>query len=141
MADLTITAADVVKGGVGSIPVTTENGIAGATVTAGQVVYEDATDNNKWKLADANVSDAAANVKGIALHAALAGQPLQVIKGGPLTLGAILTAGHWYVLSATAGGIAPVADLASGHRSTLLGYAYSTSVLIVAPQVTGVTLA
>jgi hypothetical protein len=139
MADLVITVANVVRGGVNSIPQTLETGVAGAAVTAGQVVYEDPTDG-KWKLADANASQTAATVKGIALHGALANQPLQVIKGGPLTLGAILTPGQWYVTSANPGGIAPVADLASGWYSSRLGYAYSASVLIVDINATGIPL-
>jgi hypothetical protein len=44
-----------------------------------------------------------------------------------LTFNAVLTAGTIYVQSATAGGIAPAADLASGHHVTILGVATSTT--------------
>lgn len=127
MADLTITAANVVKGSSSSV----KNGVAGATITAGQAVYEDATDSNKLKLADANASSATAACKGIALHAALSGQPIAYIDGGDLGVGTILTAGTIYVLSATAGGIAPAADLTTGWRTTILGVATTTSNLKV----------
>lgn len=119
----------------------TERGTAGATVTAGQPVYVDAADGNSLKPADANASATTAAAVGIALHAALDGQPLEYITAGPLALGAILTQGLWYVVSATAGGICPTADLASTHFSTLLGYAHSTSVLVVVVKASGVALA
>lgn len=125
--DLTITASDVLEGsgaGVG-------NGIAGATIAAGEVVYEDAADSAKLKLADANTSSATAAVKGIAINSAAAGQRVSYVKSGPTTLGAVLTVGKVYVLSATAGKIAPVADLASGWRTSILGVAKSTTSLDV----------
>lgn len=122
MADLTITAANVIKGTGAS----TKTGVAGATITAGQTVYMDASDSNKIKLADANASSATAACIGIALHAALAGQPITYQDSGIIALGSILTAGAVYVLSATAGGIAPVADLTTGWRSSVLGIAKST---------------
>jgi hypothetical protein len=122
MADLTITAANVKK--TDSTLIT--EGIAGATITAGQPVYKDSTASNKLKPADADVLASAAAV-GIALHGASADQPLKYATGGNLTLGAVMTAGAVYVVSTTAGGIAPVADLGSGDFVTLLGIATSTS--------------
>ena len=122
MADLTITAANVKK--TDSTLIT--EGIAGATITAGQPVYKDSTASNKLKPADADVLASAAAV-GIALHGASADQPLKYATGGNLTLGAVMTAGAVYVVSTTAGGIAPVADLGSGDYVTLLGIATSTS--------------
>src|SRR5215216_1090446 len=111
MADLSITAASVAQ----STGATTSDGTAGATVTAGQPVYQDAADGNQWKPADGNASLAIATVIGIALHASLDNQPLRVQTGGDIVIGATITVGGVYVLSATAGGIAPVADLASGN--------------------------
>lgn len=125
--DLAITPAAVVKG-TGAV---VRNGTAGVAITAGQTVYEDASDGNKVKLADADLSAAAATLKGVALHAAAAGQPIAYQDGGNLTLNAVLTAGKVYVLSATAGGIAPVADLAAGWRTSLVGIALSTTSLML----------
>jgi hypothetical protein len=122
MADLTITVADVKKTDSTSIA----EGIAGATITAGQPVYKDSTASNKLKPADADVLASAAAV-GIALHGASADQPLKYATSGNLTLSAVMTAGAVYVVSTNAGGIAPVADLGSGDYVTLLGIATSTT--------------
>ena len=124
MADISVTAASIQK--------TTSTlwalGIAGATVTAGQPVYADATDSGKLKLADADVL-ATSKAVGIALHGAASGQPLQYATGGTLTFNAALTAGEVYVVSTTAGGIAPAADMGSGDFVTVLGIGTSTTVL------------
>lgn len=136
MADLTITAANVVAGS-GAKKTT---GTAGASITAGQTVYHDsATDT--YKLADINSATAAVrNVAGIALHAAAAGQPLAVHTAGPITIGATLTAGVAYYASGTPGGIRPVADNTTGDYPVLLGIATSTTVLNVNIQAAGVAL-
>lgn len=135
MADLSITAANVVaENGAKSRP-----GIAGATITAGQQVYLDATDN-KWKLADADGAAALRSPGGTALHGASANQPLQVHTHGPITIGATLTAGTTYYLSPTPGGICPLADLASGDYVVIVGIALSTSVLDVKYHESGVAL-
>lgn len=133
--DIVITAADVIKG----VTPTTSRGTAGATITAGQPVYIDATDSNKIKPTDANLSDAAAACVGIALHASLAGQPIEYQTGGNITLSPVLTLGKAYVCSANAGGIAPIADLATGWRTTYLGVAQSTTSLLIGIQISGVT--
>ena len=130
MADLTITAADVKK--TDSTLIT--EGIAGAAITAGQPVYKDSTASNKLKPADADVLATAAAV-GVALHGASADQPLKYATSGNLTLSAVMTAGAVYVVSTTAGGIAPVADLGSGDYVTLLGIATSTSNLKISISV------
>lgn len=138
MADLTITAANVVAG-TGAV---IEHGTAGATVTAGQVVYLDEDGNGRYKLADTDsATPDVRRPRGIALHGAGDGQPLAIIKSGPLTLGAILTAAEVYVLSGTAGGIAPKADLAAGDYTCVLGVAQSTSVLVIDIQYVGSVLA
>lgn len=136
MADISITAANVVKGSNAVV----EAGTAGAAITAGQVVYKDAADG-KYKLADADGATAAAKApRGIALNGASDGQPLSIIRSGDVTIGATLAAGTAYYLSPTPGGIAPVADVLSGDDVVLIGLAESTSVLAVDIQITGVTL-
>lgn len=127
MADLSITAGNVVKGA----NAITETGIAGATITAGQVVYLEAS-SGKYKLADCDSPTAEVRrPRGIALNGASDGQPLSVLRSGDVTIGATLTAGIAYYLSGTPGGIAPVADLGSGDYPTVIGIAESTSVLHV----------
>lgn len=128
MADLVITAANVVPVADGS---TFRQGYAGEVVSAGMPVYLHAASNTLRK-AKANTTAAEAVVSGIACHDAEVGQPLTIIVAGDIGLGAVLLAGKYYVLSgAAAGGIAPVADLTTGWRSSLLGYATTTSNLKV----------
>jgi len=133
MADLSITAADVKKTDTTLIA----EGIAGGTVTAGQPVYRDSTASNKLKAADADALASAAAV-GIALHGASADQPLKYAIGGNLTLSSVMTVGAVYVVSTTAGGIAPVADLGSGDYVTLLGIATTATNLKISISVSGI---
>lgn len=122
MADLTITAASVSLSSGTSV-----EGTAGETITAGQSVYRDASDSNKIKKADANASSATATVYGIALNGASNTQPIKVATSGTIIIGATTVKGELYVCSATAGGIAPEADLASGHYVSFLGIATDTT--------------
>lgn len=135
MADLTITAANVVSHGG-----TTHTGSAGAAITAGQVVYQDPTDGT-YKLADNNSATAAARAPaGVALNNAASGQPITIQSTGSVTIGATLTAGVAYYLSGTPGGICPVADLTTGMYPTILGIATSTTLLDLDIQQSGVAL-
>lgn len=134
MADITITAANVLR-----TSADTTTGIAGETITAGQAVYLKSSDTRYWKAqCDGTAAEAAA--VGIALHAALAGQPLTIATGGTMNIGAT-TAKVFYYLSATAGGIAPIADLTSGQYIVSLGYATATDgSFVVKPTNTGATV-
>lgn len=136
MADLSITVASVAQGS-GAKVVT---GTAGATITAGQVVYLDSSANT-YKLADCNSATAAVRSPiGIALHGSLSGQPLAVQYSGSITVGATLTAGVAYYLSGTAGGIRPVADNTTGDYPVFLGMATSTTVMKMNITEAGVAL-
>lgn len=136
MADLTITAANVASG----TGARTTTGVAGATITAGQAVYQDPADG-KYKLADCNAGTAAVRAMvGIALHASLAGQPLTIQVEGPVTIGAALTAGVVYYQSPNPGGICPVADLVAGCFPTIVGIALSATVLDVKIHAAGASL-
>ncbi|RAI34526.1 hypothetical protein [Rhodoplanes serenus] len=136
MADLSITAANVIAGSDAAIV----NGRAGATVTAGQVVYREAS-TGKYKLAYNDSATAEVKVPaGIALHGAADGQPLAVQTGGDITIGATLTPGSAYVLSSTPGAIAPVADLGTGDYVVQLGLAKTAAVLALRITIPGVTL-
>lgn len=138
MTDLSITPANVVAGS----GATRETGTAGDTITAGKVVYKDtSTTPPKFKLADSNSGTAAVRQPiGIALHGAADGQPLTILKAGPITIGASVTPGTDYYLSDTAGGICPRADVGSGEDVCLIGLATSATVIDVDIQNTGVTL-
>lgn len=134
MADLAITAANVVAGADATI----ETGYAGAAVTAGQTVYRDAA-TKRYLLADSNsVTVLARSPRGVALNGAAVGQPLSVATGGTVVIGATLVAGTAYYMSDTPGGICPVADIGTGELVTLVGMATSTTVLqlsIISPGV------
>lgn len=128
MSALSVTAANVLPG-ANAIKRT---GIAGATITAGQAVYEDSADG-KFKLADADLSAAASKVVGIALHGASNGQQLTIdmedddfTPGATLSLSAAGDTGV-YVLDGTAGGICPFDDLAAGDYPVILYVAKSTT--------------
>lgn len=134
MADLVITPASVVAGS----NATRDTGTAGETIIAGKAVFLNAA-TSKWMLSDNN-GTGTRQVKGIALNGASLNQPLSVLKDGDVTIGATLVPGTAYYLSSTPGGICPVADLATGMDSVLIGLAKSASVLAVDIQDSGVTL-
>lgn len=136
MADISITAANVVAGNDAAIV----HGTAGEAITAGKAVYLSST-TNRWMLADSNSgTPEARRATGVALNGASAGQPVAVQKGGDITIGATLTAGTAYYLSDTAGGICPVADVGSGEYVCLIGLARSASVLAIGIQFPGVAI-
>lgn len=128
MADISVTATSVIKG---TGATTIKGSIAGGTITAGQPLYIDTSDSNKLKPADANGSGDAPTVCGIALHGASSGQPIEYQTGGNLTFNAVLTSGTVYVVSATAGGIAPVADLTTGMKTGIVGIGTSTTNMLL----------
>jgi hypothetical protein len=137
MADLTITAANVLAGS-GAKKVT---GVAGVAVTAGQAVYlESAT--NTYKLADNDSATAEVrSVAGIALHAAGSGQPLTILTSGPITIGATTAVGIVYCLSSTPGGICPSADIATGDYNTIIGIGTSVTAIDVKLHAAGAATA
>jgi hypothetical protein len=136
MANLAITAATVVKGSQSG----DETVVAGATIARGDACYLDPTDDSKAKLCDANAV-ASSFFKGIALNDAADEQPLTLWTSGNLGLGAILSIGEVYVVSATAGKIAVIGDLLSGEYVTLIGVGSTTSNLQAIFHETGVAKA
>lgn len=133
MVDLAITATQVLPGADAQYV----DGIAGEPITAGQPCYQ----NSSGFLvpADADASAATANVRGIALNGAATGQPVRLQHRGTLTLGAAAAPaiGTIYVLSGTAGGIAPAVDLATGDWVTILGVGGATNTLILSLVASG----
>lgn len=122
MAALTVTAASVIADAN-----YLTRGTAGASLTAGQAVYKDASDSDKIKACDADVQASAACV-GIATHAAASGQPIMYQTGGAITMGATMTKGEHYFCGTTAGELVPLADLSSGDFLTRVIQATSTTV-------------
>ncbi len=127
MVDLVVTATSVAAGGNARV----RNGTAGATITAGQVVYLDSS-NNSYKLADTDSATAAVrSPAGIALNGAASGQPVAVQTSGKITIGATTVVGVPYYLSGTAGGVCPYADVAAGDYPAFLGIGTSTTQILL----------
>jgi hypothetical protein len=136
MADLVITAANVAV----STGSQTSDGTAGGTITQGDVVYQDASDSNKWKRADANASLAASTAIGIALNAAENLQPVRIQTLGDITIGATVAVGTVYVLSGTAGKIAPTTDLVTGWFTFIVGIGKTAAIMTMVMRTAGVAV-
>jgi hypothetical protein len=101
----------------------------GATISAGQAVYLDTADN-KYKLADNNLSAVAARARGIAMTPGVDnGQGMIATNGSIILVGTTMAVGETYYAGATAGEIIPDADLTTGNRVTRLGTAASATQL------------
>lgn len=130
MADLSQTPANVA---IGNQNCPTRLVQFGEAVTQGNALYQSSSDS-KWYKADAD-TEAAAKAGAIALTpGALDGFGLVALPSSTpgrslVNLGATLTVGDVYVVSTTAGAIAPLADLATGDYVTILGVA-TTAALI-----------
>lgn len=124
MADISVTAANV--------GVTTDSVVelvqVGETVTQGQPGYKKASDGLYYK-ADANASSATAAALGVFVTGASTNGYALLCRSGSYLAGATLTVGETYVVSATAGGIAPLSDVTTGWYVTILGVASSASTL------------
>ena len=115
MADLSQTPANV-KSGTSAITQVVQ---AGEAVSAGMPVYLKSTDGKYYKT-DANDS-AKYDVKGVALCGAGVDGYFVIQIGGQMNLGATTAAGLIYIVSATAGAIAPHTDLAAGWYPGVVG--------------------
>lgn len=122
---------DTVSGGTIAFDQQTVSGTAGATFSAGDLVYLDEVDQ-EWKLCDA---DTAATVEGVMRGIALgAGSDGVAISGGVHLQGSYtttgLTAGALYYASNTAGGL----STSAGTTKHIVGVALSTTRLWVIPH-------
>lgn len=138
MADLSVTVAEV------QITTNTQriNGTAGATITAGQLLYLDVSAGT-YKLAQCDGTAEEATVAGLALHASLAGQPINMQVTGNFTVGATaaMTVGENYWASDVAGSIQPDADvITSTWYRSYIGTASAAGVLKLNIQNTGVQI-
>lgn len=101
-------------------------------------VYLKASDSLYYKTINNNLPGEAAAV-GIVLSGGTANQQGVILTAGPLIVGATVTVGETYCVSANYGGICPIADVGTGKYLTYLGYASSTTVIRVAINATAVT--
>lgn len=134
MANLTITAANV---GHADSGLQTRTVQAGEAITQGECVYLKSSDSKYW-LADADASSDTATATGIALTPASADEYFTMATSGPIDLGATLTVGETYVVSATPGKIAPIGDLVTGDYPTHLGVAITAGKLQLNINASGV---
>jgi hypothetical protein len=134
MADISITAASVLA----STSASTNEGFAGATITAGQSLYLD-TVTNTLKLADADGTSPINTIAGIALNGASSGQPVKyAIKDASFTLGATLLAGDVVYLSDTPGGLtSTIAELEAGDKVIVVGVMTTTTLMNLSPVAGG----
>ena len=116
MGDVAVTAGNVAPGSDAGLDVT---GVAGAALTAGQVVYYDST-NDEYLVADTETSSTTANAAGVVVCTAADTQRCVVQKTGQIDMGGTTVVGTVYVLSVT-GNIAPAADLATADWVTVIG--------------------
>lgn len=132
MADLTVTATSVVP-----ISGSVQSGIAGETITAGNSLYIKAADGKLWKAQCDGTAEEATCV-GVAMNGGAVNQPVAYVADGSVNIGATTSKATTYVVSATAGGIAPQADLIATNRISYVGYATDTTgTLIVMRRLTG----
>lgn len=135
MSDLSITAANVKVRGATTLTKIVQ---FGETMTAGQSTYLKLSDQKYWK-ADANGSVDTAAASAVVLVGAAGDAYGVIVERGPMDLGATLTVGVPYIVSTTAGGIAPASDFSgySGSWLTHLGYATAANSIDIRPFVTG----
>lgn len=128
---------------------TTVNGVAGATWSAGAIVYLD-TSVNKWKLFkndQAGVANVASSHIGVAVTDSNAdGHPIIVCLSDPEFTHGLggsggVAIGQWVVASGTAGVAQPESDLATGDCVILLVIPTTTTKGILQPTNAGATLA
>lgn len=119
MADLVQTAASVVKVGTAGVIVAT----AGDTLTQGNAAFKATNGNWVRSLNSGNAQQAGSGGVGVALNSASPNQPVSIFTSGSINLGGTLTVGEIYVVSAQGGRIAPIGDLVTNSRVTILGVA------------------
>lgn len=138
MADISITAASVLASSTAQI----EAGYKfGATVTAGQVVYLNSS--NQWALLDMNAAATGNGItdkRGIALNGGASGQPAAVVlEDSDFTPGGTLTNGSAVYGSTNAGAITHDVP-ASGSYPVYLGQAKSTSKMVLKINASGAVI-
>ena len=130
MPDISQTAANVA---VGASTTPTRTVQAGEAVTQGMPLYT-STDGKVYQC-DANDTVAKAACEYIALTPAgvdgycLVALPSSVPERSLINLGATLAVGVPYAVSATKGAIAPVSDIIATQFVSVIGIAYSASLL------------
>lgn len=118
----------------------------GETVTAGQVLYQKASDSKFWKAkANGTAEESGYGVTmAIALGGGVASQFVGGLTSGTITSGATHTKGYTVYLAT--GAVTPgsftetEADLTTTMYKTYVGYATTTAIMSVSFNATGITI-
>lgn len=111
MANISITASNVIANSGSSY---IAGKVAGEAISAGELVYLKASDGKIWLAY--TLDDNACKVVGMAANTAAAGQIITVIsKASACAIGSVVSAGHLYFLSDTAGKMYEVADYSGAN--------------------------
>lgn len=138
MANLIITVESVLAP---ELPARLPIGIAGESLIRGQLVY--LKSDGRWWKTTATTAEESGNGLGptnirIAMSDCSINQSVILLDPGQrYTVGATLTLGTLYVLSATSGLICPNTDLVTTNYFTPLGYPYNSLKLNFNPDATG----
>lgn len=137
MSAISVTAGNVLPG-ANAVATFNSSNVFGETVTAGQAVYQKASDGKFYK-AKASLTATEAACVGIARNGGSAGQPAFFQTSGTIAIGGTTVAGTIYCVSAgTAGDIVPWADLASTNYVTILGVGDGLGNIVMGINVTGI---
>ncbi len=134
MAVVTINASDVDPQGLSGTQAP-----CGELISAGDLLYLDASSSNVAKKCD-NSSQARAACVGMAVNStSKVGQPVCYVRSGEVAVTAASFAGvgRALVVSETAGKMAPESDLVAGKWVTHVGYSSATGKLVLEIVQTG----
>lgn len=133
MAVLSITPANVK---LGTTSAASEQGVLGATMTPGQVVYLDSSQVLQLANCSALVSS---TPSGILITGGIAGERAYYLKNGTrYTTGATMTPFTTYLLASTNGALMPAADLATDDYVTPCIFALSSTLAEIRIFATGI---
>jgi hypothetical protein len=113
-------------------------GKSGEALAQADPAYFDTS--GKLKKCQSDGTAAEANCRAMILTPTTAADQdvVYMLAGGDIDVGATLAVGETYIVSRTAGAIAPIGDLLSSDYSTVLGTATATNKLAFRPIVSGV---
>lgn len=123
MSDISITKANAayISGGYGC-------GVCGEAIAFGAPVAYDSSDGKYYQADNDSGTAARKGINGIALCETYAANQLVAFQiTGVLDIGGTVVQGTLYVVSSTAGAIAPSTDMGSGDECLVIGTGTSTS--------------
>lgn len=129
MADYTLAPGDTKPIQLGNVKPLLQRFTAGEGILAGKIIAISTATGTAF-LADATNAEID-EVVGIAVNDAQQGQPIDLVQAGYVGVSTVGTVGDVAVLSQTAGGLAPVADLITTNLVGIVGYFTNTGTLLI----------